>query len=147
MVPSLHRWLWKSLRRIESYRNKGMYGYIYSSSKKYSNQFVSHKKILIKIHIHVWYKNWYTCTCQELLLWCCKRSKMHQGNGENHVIGYIYFVIWSGDILCIFLQIKSWRKRNEEHVYFLVLYKSTVMNFCNLEFWMLEIHVFYVFFC
>lgn len=98
-----------------------------------------------KIHIHVWYKNWYTCTCQELLLWCCKRSKMHQGNGENHVIGYIYFVIWSGDILCIFLQIKSWRKRNEEHVYFLVIYKSTVMNFCNLEFWMLEI--FYVFFC
>lgn len=98
-----------------------------------------------KIHIHVWYKNWYTCTRQELLLWCCKRSKMHQGNGENHVIGYIYFVIWSGDILCIFLQIKSWRKRNEEHVYFLVIYKSTVMNFCNLEFWMLEI--FYVFFC
>lgn len=100
-----------------------------------------------KIHIHVWYKNWYTCICQELLLWCCKRGKMHQGNGENHVIGYIYFVIWSGDILCIFLQIKSWRKRNEEHVYFLVIYKSTVMNFCNLEFWMLEIHVFYVFFC
>lgn len=51
MVQSLHRWLWKSLRRIESYRNKGMYGYIYSSSKKYSNQFVSHKKFLKYIYM------------------------------------------------------------------------------------------------
>lgn len=44
-----------------------MYGYIYSSSKKYSNQFVSHKKILkyiymydTKIDKHVPVRNYYS---------------------------------------------------------------------------------------
>lgn len=44
-----------------------MYGYIYSSSKKYSNQFVSHQKFLkyiymydTKTDIHVPVRNYYS---------------------------------------------------------------------------------------